>query len=62
MLRRWWAEFIDAHEMAATGFLCDKPDSTTCKCNDPSCPTEKCLANTLEKCVVSSQILSQTSR
>lgn len=52
---RWWAEFIDEHEQMSTGFLANNSSSCAdvpqCKCNEPLCTGDKCLAGPLEKCV-----------
>ena len=47
----WWARFIDAHEEKANGFLCDITGVPQCKCTEPLCTGERCLAEKLKECV-----------
>ena len=44
-------DYIDAHEQASTGFLCDKAnDQPQCSCTDRACVKPKCAADALHGC------------
>ena len=45
-------DYIDAHEQASTGFLCDKAnDQPQCSCTDRACVKPRCAADALHGCV-----------
>ena len=49
---KWFVEYIDAHEQASTGFLCDAAnDKPQCSCTDRACVKPRCAADALHGCV-----------
>ena len=48
----WFVQYINAHEQASTGFLCDvADDKPQCSCREKTCAKPNCAADVLHKCV-----------